>query len=129
MYFFHRKNPVLFLDLKLGETKLAQVNTYKCLGLWLSSDLFWSTHVEYTCLRVRKQLGLILRCFREFNGNCLAHLYKSLVRLILEYCCCTLDPTITYLDTKSVEKIQHFAAKIVTGQWWSHGCDLVADLG
>ena len=73
--FSRKRSGTPSLDLKLGKTKLAQVNTYKCLGLWLSSDLFWSTHVEYTCLRVRKQLGLILRCFRDFNGNCLAHLY------------------------------------------------------
>lgn len=48
VYFFHGKDLVLLLDLKLGETKLAQVNTYKCLGVWLSSDLSWSTHVWAT---------------------------------------------------------------------------------
>ena len=85
-----RKPPPL--DLKIDDVSIEQVNNFKYLGVVMSSDLSWSTHIASTCARAKKTIGLIYRTFRQAGPKCLLCLYKVLVRPILEYCCGVWDP-------------------------------------
>ena len=65
---------------------LERVNTYKYLGLLLSSDLSWTQHINNICAKAKKLLGLIYRRFYQFSTPAsLFQMYISLVRLNLEY--------------------------------------------
>ena len=65
---------------------LQQVDHFKYLGLLLSSDLSWSSHVENICNKARKLLGLLYRQYYQLaEPNTLLQLYLSLIRPHLEY--------------------------------------------
>ena len=49
-------------------TILSHHNTFKCLGLLLTSNLSWTKHIERSCSKAKQILGLLYRRFyRHFN--------------------------------------------------------------
>ena len=46
-------------SLYLGNNILEQVETFKYLGVLLSSDLNWTPHIENICSKARKLVGLL----------------------------------------------------------------------
>jgi len=55
------------------------------MGLLLSSDLSWSYHIETTCTKARKLLGLLYHQFCNTSPQVAVKLDSSLVRPHLEY--------------------------------------------
>ena len=45
----------------LNSSPLEQVETFKYLGILLSSDLSWSSHIDFICTKARKLIGLLYR--------------------------------------------------------------------
>lgn len=96
---------------------LAQVDVYKYLGILLSKDLSWSPHVDVTCSKARKVLGLLYRRFYKFsNLDTIRQLYTSLVRPHLEYACHVWSPY-TSRDINALESVQKFACKMASRRW------------
>ena len=79
--------------LVLNCENLEKVDTYKYLGILLTSGLSWSPHISSICKKARQILGLI---YRRFYGNAdqdtIKQLYISLVRPHLEYGSQVWDP-------------------------------------
>ena len=74
------------LSFNLGGDVLEQVETFKYLGVLISSSLSWSPHVEAVCTKARKLLGLVYRRFYGLlNTRCMIEIYKTLIRPHLEY--------------------------------------------
>ena len=118
MIISRRKNPSTPHNcLILNNDDLEQVKSYKYLGLLLTADLSWSSHISTICLRARKILGLL---YRRYYGNVsqdvLKQLYLSLVRPHLEYGCHVWNPHLEK-DKKSLESVQKFACRIATARW------------
>ena len=101
----------------LNSSPLEQVETFKYLGLLLSSDLSWSSHIDFICAKARKLIGLL---YRRFYGNVdnrsLLELYSVLVRPHLEYAAPIWDPHFIK-DTNKLESVQRFALKMCLKQW------------
>ena len=75
-------NPQMYLN----NHQLENVQSYKYLALLLSSDISWSHHIQSTCTKARKLLGLLYRQFsNNTNPEVMVKLYLSLVRPHLEY--------------------------------------------
>ena len=75
-------------SLVLGDLPLQKVDAFDYLGVLLSQDMSWSSHVQATCSKAKKVLGLLYRKFYGCsNTNTLIQLYISLVRPHLEYDC------------------------------------------
>ena len=113
-----KKSPTLPENpLRLLGSELERVNCYKYLGVLLTSDLSWSSHVGSICTKARRVLGLL---YRRFHGstsqNSLKQLYLSLVRPHMEYACQVWDPHLAK-DKKAIEDVQKFALKVVTSKW------------
>ena len=57
------------------------------LGVTITSDAKFDTHINATVQKCRKQMGWILRVFSTREERPMMTLYKSLVMPIAEYCC------------------------------------------
>ena len=66
---------------------LYPVDKVKDLGIILSSDLSWGSHISTIASRARKVAAWVLSAFKTRNMLTMMTLYKSLVRSHLEYCC------------------------------------------
>ena len=66
MIISRKRNPVQPPQLILNGTPLDQVETFKYLGVLLSSELSWSLHIDSICTKARKLIGLL---YRRFYGN------------------------------------------------------------
>ena len=104
---------------------LQEVDSYKYLGILLSSDLSWSQHIQSTCGKARKLIGQICRRFYQFsNSESLFQMYISLVRPHLEYASQVWNPY-KHGEISSLEDVQIFALRMCAKHWDSSYDDLL----
>ena len=117
MIISRKRNSVHPPQLILNGTPLEQVETFKYLGVLLSSELSGSAHIKSICTKSRKLIGLL---YRRFYGNVdqqsLYSLYSALVRPHLEYAAPVWDPHLAK-DITKLENVQRFAVKMCSKQW------------
>ena len=81
MVISRKRNPSLPQILTLGGLDLKRAECFKYLGLLLSANLSFSEHIQSTCMKARKILGLLYQKFySNSDGSTLLQLYLSLVR-------------------------------------------------
>ena len=82
------KDPKLLDPLTVNSLPLESINTTKLLGVHLSSDLKWSTHVEAVCAKANKRL-FALRSLKRSGvpPRDLKSVYSYFIRPVLEYAC------------------------------------------
>ena len=79
--------------LTLGHSPLAQVSNYKYLGLLITTDLMWSTHIANICTKTRKLIGILYRRFHKYSScTTLLKLYITFIRPHVEYAAAAWDP-------------------------------------
>ena len=92
---------------------LANLENIKYLGVTITSDLKWNTHVSNICTKANRTLGFLRRnlsaCPQDVKGSA----YKGLVRPVLEYGSSVWDPSSILLQ-EELEKVQKRAARFVT---------------
>ena len=67
---------------------LEKVQSYKCLGVQISSNLSWGNHVSNICSTTKKHMGMLYRNFyrdADINSNTFRMLYTISVTPLLEY--------------------------------------------
>ena len=112
-----RSPPSPEYPLRLFGCPMQSVDCYKYLGLLITNNLTWSTHIDSVCSRAKKILGLIYRRFySSANQDTLKQLYTSLVRPHLEYACQVWDPHLVK-DKKALEDVQKFGCRLAAYQW------------
>ena len=77
--------------------------TVRDLGVTITADISWSTHITNIAEDARKITSWILSVFSDRSANTLIPLYRSLVRSRLEYCSPLWHPS-------KVEDIKHLEA-------------------
>ncbi len=93
----------------------------------LTSDLSWSKHIQDTCTKAKKILGVLYRRFYQHaDERTLRQLYISIVRPHLEYAAPVWDPHLRK-DCELLEHTQKFAFKICT-KTWDKGYDDLIDM-
>ena len=110
---------LLILDNILSESWSAsgKVQSYKYLGVLISSNLSWCNHVSNICSRAKKHLGMLYRRFyRDADCSTLRMLYTTSVRPLLEYAVPVWDPHLLK-DIKAIKSVQRFATKVCTKAW------------
>ena len=106
------KNPKECFDYKLHDHHLEKVEATKYLGVTIQKDLGWDKHIENTCNKANKLLGMLRRNLRSAPTHTKETAYKALVRPVLEYSSCVWDPH-NDKEIQSIEKIQRRAARFV----------------
>lgn len=99
--------------LQLSGSEIECVHTYKLLGVYVTHNLCWSTHCEYSVQRVCKCL-YALRCLKKsrvMKGD-LVLVYSSLIRSVLEYASPVWANLPEYLSLL-IESVQKKALEII----------------
>ena len=98
-----------------GQT-LETTSASKYLGITISSDLSWSTHVEDVAARWNRTVGSLRRNFRECTPKVKSATYTAMVRPTLEYASAVFDPH-KQKDIRLLEKVKRRAARYVTNNY------------
>ena len=78
----NKLNPLIH-DYHIHETKLQTVKNAKYLGLTISSDLSWNTHVDITAKKTTTSLNFLKRNLHSCPSPVKEKCYESLVRSIM----------------------------------------------
>ena len=93
-------------------TILTPVDQLRDLGITVSSDSSWTSHIRSSCDKARKMAAWVFSVFHSRNTGVMLTLYKSLVRSHLEYCSPLWNPAKVY-DIQELESVQRtFTSKI-----------------
>ena len=117
----HRKKSQYMYN--LCQHTLLNVPNNPYLGVQLSNDLKWSTHISNVNSKASAVLGFLRRNLRHCPQNCKKTAYIALVRSILEYACVIWDPYLAK-DINMLENIQKKAARFILNDYTSKtpGC-------
>ena len=101
---------------KLGEHTLEETNCHPYLGVDISNNLSWHTHINRITASANKQLGFIRRNLYSCTKQIKQTAYMTLVRPHTEYASSVWDPHQTYLVNK-LEMVQRRAARFVSNDY------------
>ena len=93
--------------------------SYKYLGVHLSSDLSWNTHIAAVSSKASQSLGYLRRNLRNAPSHVRALSYLTYVRPQLEYASSTWSPHQDYL-IRTLEAVQNRAARFIAGNYNYH---------
>ena len=86
------------------------------LGVLITSDLRWNTHVSHVCTEANRTLGFLRRNLYSCPQEVKEAAYKGLVRPVLDYGSSVLDPPGVVLQ-EELESVQTRAARFVRGNY------------
>ena len=102
----------------LKEIKINHVAIHKHLGIpilnFLSENMKWTTHIDYSVNKARKKLGLLRRQSQSLSTKQTIDIYKTMIRPVLEYGSVLFD-NCSVCDSIKIESCQRTAALICTG--------------
>ena len=94
----------------LHDIPLTTAHTHKYLGVHISADMRWNTHIDSIRSRSCRALGFLRRNLQKCNADIKTLAYKTLVRPHLEYCDTVWDPH-TNNNINKLEAIQNKTAR------------------
>ena len=113
-------------SLTVDSNPLKRVQSYKYLGVLITADLTWSTHLQVISTKTRKLLSMFYRRFySNSTSSTMLKLYKSFIRPNLEYAA-VLWNVYHSKDVAMLENVQKFALRICTKSWNTSYEDLLS---
>ena len=100
--------------LTIQGTPLERASVYKLLGVFISADLRWKTHIEYITSKAVSRLYFLKQLKRAgLSSSHLLHYYTTVIRPVLEYTSLLWHPTLTKSQTGRLEAVQRRAINII----------------
>ena len=90
---------------------IAEVETHKHLGLYLSSDCSWHQHIKYITDRAWGRINIMRKLKFKLDRKSLEIIYTSFIRPLLEYGDVVWDNCTQY-EKEELQKIQNEAPRI-----------------
>ena len=90
-------------------------DNHKHLGVYLSSDLRFKTHINEIIKKVNKALGPLYPIAKYVPRNILLQIYNIYIQPYFDYCDTVYDGLITKTDAIRLERLQNRAARLITG--------------
>ena len=97
----------------LEDAVLENVDNIKYLGVTITNDLKWKTHISNFCTKANRTLGFLRRSLFSCPQNVKEAPYKGMVHPILEYASSVWDLHTDKLQ-EELEKVQNRASRFVT---------------
>ena len=111
-------NPKSSYFYTINDHILKHTSQHPYLGLTLSDDLKWSTHINKATRKANGVLALLRRNLGFCPESCKRTAYIALVRSILEYGAIVWDPYLRK-DIECLEKTQNRAVRFIHGDYTS----------
>ena len=73
--------------MKRNGSILEKIPSFKMLGLTFSSKLDWGSYIISIAKTATKKIGALIRSMKFLYPEVALYLYKSTIRLCMEYCC------------------------------------------
>ena len=108
---YKTKDPAI---IQFNNEALENVKNHKHLGLMLSSDLSWTSHVQSLIQNVSPLVDVLKSLKYDLDRKTLETTYFSFIRPKLEYGC-HIWANCTERDSEQLERLQINMARIVTG--------------
>ena len=89
------------------------VNRFKYLGIFISSDFTWTNHVEYIAGKINQRLGLLNRIKHLLPFSAHLLFYNSLVMPLFDYADLVWGDKHNVILMTSLQVLQNKAAKII----------------
>ena len=104
-----------------GGEPLEVIYTTRLLGVIISSDLNWSSHVNDVTSRATKKLWILIR-FKSLGASTqqLLQVYVTRVRSTLEFAAPVFHSGLTKLQSNQLETVQKKAAAIILAQLYTN---------
>ena len=97
----------------LAGTVLKNADHIKYLGVTITFELRWNTHISNICTKAKIALGFFWRTLFSCSQDVKEAAYKGMVRPILEYGSSVWDPYTDKLQ-EELEKVQNSVARFLT---------------
>ena len=110
-----KKNNIIY-PYKLHNTELKTTNNAKYLGVTLSNDFKFSTHIDNVSSKANNTLKFIKRNVQTNNTKIKETAYNTYVRPQLEYCSSIWHPW-QQTQTYKIERVQRAAARYVLNNY------------
>ena len=104
----------------LEGTDLENVESIKYLGVTITSDLRWNSHISNVCTKANRTLGFLRRNLYSCHQEVKEAAYKGLVRQVLDYGSSVWDPPPpppSGVLQEELESVQKRGARFVTGNY------------
>jgi len=95
-------------------SNIDRVTNFKLLGVFISSDLSWDTHVTYMLQKAAKRMHCTIYLVKAgIPVNDILCVYCTVIRSILEYACPVRHPGLTKKLSKDIERVQKRCLKLL----------------
>ena len=120
-----RANKLIQKIYTLHNQPLHITNSAKYLGLTITSDLKWNTHINNITKKSNSILGLLRRNLRISSQSLKTQAYQSLIRPHLEYASTVWSPHTTE-NRHKLDRVQRRAARYACNRW--HNTSSVSEM-
>ena len=113
--FSRKTNKISHPTTTFNTVPVARTSCQKHLGLHLDEKLNFSQHINIKISKANKGIGIIKRVSHILPRKPLLTIYKSLIRLHLDYCDVIYDQPNNESFCTKIERIQYNAVLAITG--------------
>lgn len=110
---FTRKHFLSDFSYYINNNPVSVVTSFKYLGVTLTTNLSWTTHINNICGNASRSLGYLRRNLRKTPTNVRKLAYLTFVRPKLEFASSIWSPHYIYLTTM-LESVQNRAARFIS---------------
>ena len=111
-----RSKSAIAISVSLNGQLLEPCASVKYLGVTITSDLSWGTHIFSVCKKANRQLGLLHRKLGSAPPSVRDKVYRTSILPTLEYCSAVWSPHCK-IHIQALEHVETFAARVVTHNW------------
>ena len=101
----------------INNSPVERVQSFKLLGVLLTSSLSWSEHITAVCTKASKRLYFLKLLKRSgMTSDDLLYYYYTVIRPVTEYACAVWHSSITSEQRHQLEAIQRRTVRIIFGK-------------